>query len=60
MVLVTYFREVGQHYKAWRYLKLAEGCKATEGLFLETDRRRLDFEECASLLFRSGCSGGEH
>ena len=56
MVLVTYFREASQHYKAWHYLKLAEGCKATEGLFLETDRHRLDFERSV-LAFYVGQDG---
>ena len=56
MLLVSYFREASQHYKAWHYLKLAEGCKATEGLFLETDRDRLDFERSV-LAFYVGQDG---
>ena len=46
--LITHFREVGQHFKAWHYLSLAEQIKKpTEAkLFLEVDAygHKLDYE----------------
>ena len=46
--LVTYFREQGQHFKAWHYLKIAETIRKPQEprLFLETDAytHKLDYE----------------
>jgi glycosyltransferase involved in cell wall biosynthesis len=45
MLLISHFRCVSQHYKAWHYLLLAEACSPPkEALFLETDTHRLSFE----------------
>lgn len=47
--LITYFREKSQHFKAWHYVRLAQGMQKPEGarLFLETDAydHRLSYEK---------------